>query len=147
MTTTLNTKMDAALALTRLRGFIGPAQLRAFDDGRFSEERQYFFDTAVRLAGIIDTMPKTYEQDGLGDQAIASLHYFLGGCDWYITEKDAEAPDSLGQHQAFGWADLGGGGELGYISLVELLANGAELDFHFRPCTIAALKAAGKITR
>ena len=103
-------------------------------------------DLPAEAAAIIDTMPKTYEQDGLGDQAIASLHYFLGGCDWYITEKDAEAPDSLGQHQAFGWADLGGGGELGYISLVELLANGAELDFHFRPCTLAALKAAGKIT-
>jgi hypothetical protein len=74
-------------------------------------------------------MPKTYEQDGLGQQAIAHLHYFTAGGDWYITERDTH-PD---QHQAFGAANLGYGAELGYISLPELLAAGAELDLHFTP--------------
>jgi hypothetical protein len=83
-------------------------------------------------------MPKTYEQDGKDDQAIVYLHYFAGGrANAYITERDQE-PE---QHQAFGLADLfGDGGERGYISLVEWLANGAELDFHFTPCTLGELR-------
>lgn len=44
-----------------------------------------------------------YEQDGKGEEAIVTLHYFRGGMDWFITEKDME-PE---QHQAFGLADLG----------------------------------------
>ena len=38
-----------------------------------------------------------------------------------------------GQLQAFGKADLGYGGELGYISLVDILKCGAELDFYWQP--------------
>lgn len=62
-------------------------------------------------------MDKTYEQDGKGEESIAYLHYFRGSADWYILEKDSE-PE---QFQAFGWADLGGGGELGYISIIDLV--------------------------
>jgi hypothetical protein len=62
--------------------------------------------------------------------ALARLHYFIGGCDWWIVEKDAD-PDHAGQVQAFGVADLGMGAELGYISIPELLENGAELDLYF----------------
>ncbi len=89
------------------------------------------------MAGILTTMPKTYEQDGLGDNAIAHLHYFKGSCDWYITEKDSE-PD--GQHQAYGLANLGYGGEVGYISIVELIELDVELDLHFTPGTLAEIK-------
>ena len=46
------------------------------------------------------------------------------------------------QHQAFGLADLGMGAELGYISIVELLENGAELDLHFVPRTLEQIKKA-----
>jgi hypothetical protein len=46
-------------------------------------------------------------------------------------EKDAD-PDHVGQMQAFGIADLGMGAELGYISIPELLENGAELDLYFK---------------
>lgn len=46
----------------------------------------------------------------------------LGGMDWYITEKAM----SDEQNKAFGLADLGYGGEIGYISIVEL-------DLHFEP--------------
>lgn len=81
-------------------------------------------------------MPKTYEQDGKGLKAIAYLHYFTGNADWYITEKDMSDPDEPGQLQAFGLANLGYGGELGYISIVELLKRGAELDYHFEPCPL-----------
>ena len=64
--------------------------------------------------------------------ALARLHYFTGGCDWWIVEKDADS-DHAGQVQAFGVADLGMGAELGYISIPELLENGAELDLYFTP--------------
>jgi hypothetical protein len=90
-------------------------------------------------------MPKTGEQDGKGEQATAYLHYFAGGqASWYITEKDAGSPDDdpgTGQIQAFGLADLfGDGGELGYISIAEILENGGELDFHFTPKTLAEIR-------
>ena len=89
----------------------------------------------------IATMPKTYEQEGKEDQAIVSLHYFRGNQDWYITEKDMETPEEPGQHQAFGMTDLGHGGELGYISIVELVAHGVELDLYFKPRTLAEIRA------
>ena len=44
--------------------------------------------------------------------------------------------------QAFGIADLGKGRELGYISIPELLENGAELDLYYtEPKTIGELLA------
>ena len=73
--------------------------------------------------------------------ALAHLHYFIGGCDWWIVEKDSD-PDQAGQVQAFGIADLGMGAELGYISIPELLENGAELDLYYtEPKTIGELLA------
>ena len=56
-------------------------------------------------------------------------------------EQNAD-PDHAGQVQAFGIADLGMGPELGYISIPELLANGAELDLYYtKPKTIGELLA------
>ena len=137
---------EVAAALATLQPFIGRAQLAAVRDGLRGEEKQFFIDKMNELAAIVTGMPKTYEQDGKGDDAIVSLHYFTGGGNWWITEKDAETPDEPGQHQAFGLANCFGGpddqdAELGYISIVELLAAGAELDFHFRPRTLRELKA------
>ena len=139
------------LALRDLRQFVGPGQLACLRDmcGEDCEEREFFQAKAVELAGLIANMPKNYEQDGKGDEAIATLHYFKGGADFWITEKDmgvfgsaspTEEAD-LTQHQAFGLVDLGYGPELGYISIVGLLANGVELDFHFTPCTLAEIQA------
>ena len=81
-------------------------------------------------------MPETYGQDGMGDKAIAHLHYFKGSMDWYITEKDMEGE----QLQAFGMVDMGYGPELGYISIAELVQNGIELDLHFTPMTLGEIK-------
>lgn len=138
------TKLDAATALsTTLRGFIPQPELCAIGEACRGEERQFFFDKIVEMAGIVSGMPKTYETDSQGDQAIAYLHYFSRGADWYITEKDAgDGPDDTEQHQAFGLADLGHGGELGYISIVELVQNGVELDLYFTPKPLAAIRAA-----
>jgi hypothetical protein len=74
-------------------------------------------------------MPSVYGQDGLGDDAIVYLHYFNGGIDAWITEKDS-TPEQL---QAFGLVDLGCGAEFGYVSIEELKANCFELNFYWTP--------------
>lgn len=130
---------DVSKAMAALRPFMSVSQMKAVSDSMRGEEKQFFIDKMVEMAGIISAMPETYGQDGKGDAAIAYLHYFMGGMDWYITEKDMEAE----QLQAFGLADLGHGGELGYISIVELVGSGAELDFHFQQKTIGQITGKG----
>jgi len=58
--------------------------------------------------------------------------------DWYITERDMETD----QLQAFGLANLGYGGELGYISIEELKSSNVEIDLHWTPKTLREVKAA-----
>lgn len=140
----MKTKPQFTAALAVLRDFMGHSQTKvAAGYAARGEEREFYRDVLCRLAGIVQTMPQTYDQKGKGDDAIVSLHYFMGSCDWYITEKDKADPDDTepGQHQAFGLCDLGHGGELGYVSLVEILAAGAELDFHFEPKTLREVQA------
>ena len=47
---------------------------------------------------------------------IVHLHFFIGGCDWYVAELDDET------WEAFGYANLGDpqNAEWGYFSLPEL---------------------------
>lgn len=141
------TKLEAVQALQTLRAFIGRDQLAVLAHAMRSEEKQFFFDKAVELADLVARMPQTYQQDGIGDRAIVSLHYFIGGADWYITERDSD-PDGDGQIQAFGLADLfGDGGELGYISIPEITGAGGELDFYFAPRTLGEVRAEREATR
>lgn len=129
-------------AMKVLQPFLSQAQKATIGNGARGEEKQYFYDKAVELAATIRDMPETYGQDGKGDQAVAYLHYFKGGADWYITEKDKGGGDVENvQQQAFGLADLfGDGGELGYISIAELTAAGVELDLHWTPKTLAEIR-------
>jgi hypothetical protein len=129
-------------SLDIIRPFLSRIQFALMKTGASDVEGNYFRDKIHTLAKLIEHMPRTHGQDGLGDQAIAYLHYFKGGADWYITELDIETPDEPGQHQAFGLVNLGHGAELGYISIPELVANGVELDLHFSPTTLATLKKA-----
>jgi N12 class adenine-specific DNA methylase/tRNA1(Val) A37 N6-methylase TrmN6 len=138
------TPAEAKTAMDAMRsdGFLGTYQLGAVAHGLRGEEAQYFRDKMVDLKKQIDDMPKTYDQKDKGDDAVAYLHYFTGGGDWYITEKDMEPGP---QHQAFGLADpFHDGGELGYISLPELTGAGAELDFHWKPKTLAEIRRKGE---
>lgn len=75
----------------------------------------------------------------MGDQAVVYLHYFYGRCDWFITEKDVEGDGTV---QAFGMANLGYGGELGYISIEEIVQSDSpiELDLHWQPKTLSEIK-------
>ncbi len=68
------------------------------------------------------------------------IHYFVGGCDWYVAEIDHETG------LAFGHADLGMGfPEWGYFDLIEMESTVAnelfviERDIHFRPQTAKEL--------
>lgn len=133
------TSADGLAALDSFRQFLSRGQYRSIADAMRGEEGAEFIDKAQVLARLIDGMAKTYEQDGKGDQATAYLHYFKGGADWYITEKDASGK---GTEQAFGSADLGQGAELGYISIDELARNNVELDLYFAPVTLASVSKA-----
>lgn len=134
------TRADALKVLTDtgMNKWMSEAQNKAVIDGLMGEEWQFFADKMKELAATIANMPKTYDQDGKGEEAIAHLHYFRGSGDWYITEKDMEG---VGTEQAFGLADLyGDGGELGYISIQELREAGVELDFHFTPKAVREVR-------
>ena len=75
-----------------------------------------------------DQIPRLYETENVptGDKLIY-LHFFLGGCDWFIAEYD-------GDDLFFGFAILNGDYEMaewGYISFSELKAisiDGMEID-------------------
>ena len=141
MNTTKRTRTDAERAMNALGGYIGRSQLCVLRSACYGEEREFFYDKLAELAALVDAMPKTYEQDGKGDEALVTLHYFSSGSDWYITEKDA----SGGTSQAFGYAILNGDGvnaELGYIDIGELIANGVEMDLYFKPRTLGEVKVA-----
>ena len=133
--------MTPSEALTILEEFISPQQVQAIAQACNGDEGEHFRQILQHYGERVLTMPKTYEQDGLGECAVAYLHYFTGSCDWYITERDSD-PDGEGQHQAFGIANLGYGPELGYISIPELIANGAEFDLHFEPAPLADIEKA-----
>lgn len=119
-----------------LHKFVSPQQIAALGMGCRTEEKEFFFEKIEELSNTFNTMPKTYEQDGKGDEATVYLHYFRGDMDWYITEKDMEDE----QIQAFGIDDIGMGASLGYISLVELASHNVEIDLHWTPKTISYMK-------
>ena len=126
------------IQLHAVRHFMGRAQLAAMIDGTKGEEGAWFRAKISELYETVQTMPKSYETDGQGMGAVARLRYFAGGrAVWLITERDAGAPGDITpgeQSQAFGHADLfGDGGELGYISIAEIIAAGGELDLFFTP--------------
>lgn len=123
--------------LEAVQPFIPRSQYLAMKAALRGEERGFFREAFRELEKIIASMPVTYGQDGLGEGAVVHLHYFYGGCDWWITEKDVDG----GIDQAFGLVDLGHGPELGYISIRELVSMaGVNVDLHWEPQTLAQVK-------
>lgn len=143
------TSDDVKAVMPMLKNFIGKSQLSAMGSGARGEEGQFFNDKFVEVADTINKMPSTYQTDGQGDKAIAYLHYFKGGSDWYITEKDrgdADDPIQGVQEQALGYAILNGdkqNAESGYISIKELITAGVELDLYWNPKSLAEIKGKG----
>ena len=133
-------KLDKAknLLIGPLKKFMPKLQLAVLGDLLRGEERYHFADMLIALAERIEKMPVSYQTDGQGDNAIVHLHYFVGGNDWWITEKDMDGEVD----QAFGLASLNGYAELGYISIRELAesAFGIELDLHWTPKTLKEVR-------
>jgi hypothetical protein len=125
---------EAFMAFKKLEKFMNRSQITAMVNAILYSDSQWVYSKLVELLGIVQQMPSTYETDEQGADAIVYLHYFMAGCDWYITEKDAN-PD---QQQAFGWADIGCG-EYGYISIEEIIAGGADLDLFWDPVPVGSI--------
>jgi hypothetical protein len=130
-----------------IKPFISQPQLDALINMYRSEEKQAAIDIATQLAETISTMPATYETENIKENdKIIHLHYFRGGSDWYIIEKDKGAKDDPVpgiQYQAFGYTVLNGddiNAEWGYISIEELIRNNVELDFYWNKKTFGELK-------
>jgi hypothetical protein len=95
-----------------------------------------FYPTAAECDSI-PTLSAT-EEVAMADKVV-HLHYFVGGCDWWVVELDEESA------LAFGYACLGPAidAEWGYFSLVELedivaehvasVPMYVERDLHWRP--------------
>ena len=132
------------LTFGKLKRFISKPQLSVITDNLQGEEGDFFANKVLEIAGVIEAMPQTYETDGQGAAAVVHLHYFLGGVEAWITEKDmgdGSADDR--QYQAFGLITLTGNkddAELGYISIYKLIKNNVELDLHWTPKTLDELK-------
>ena len=126
-------------ALERIRKFLPNSQYRILRTySQSGEESNFFRNKIVQMDKLIASMPKTYEQDGKGNEAIVYLHYFKGNGDWYITEKDMEDE----QLQAFGYVKwYGYDGDFGYISIEELRGNDVELDLYWTPKTLKEVKS------
>jgi len=91
------------------------------------------WDILRNLENIIEQIPGPYGQDEVpADDKIVYLHYFYGGCDWYITERDEWGI----QYQMFGYANLGDDdmAEWGYVGVPELEDSRVELDLFWKPC-------------
>ena len=139
MNTEAEHKAQSLHRVRTIKSLISDAQKSAIDEILQGEEGLYMAKLLLDIYEIWERMPVTNETENQGSAAKAQLHYFLGGCDWWIIEKDIDT-DHQGQIQAFGIADLGFNcRELGYISIPEILSVGAELDFHYKPQSIAEL--------
>ena len=118
---------NAFQALEHLVFWMPRQQRTVLMQGLRSEEKEAIADLVLRAEEATKALPLPYGTEDQGTDAIARLHYFRGGVDAWITERDS----SEVQHQAFGLIDLGHGAELGYISIQELIDNGVELDLYW----------------
>ena len=78
--------------------------------------------------GQLDQIPRLYETEHIPtEEKLIHLHFFIGGCDWYIAEYD-------GDDLFFGFAILNSDYEMaewGYISFAELKSiriHGLDID-------------------
>lgn len=130
--------IDGHQAKAMLKPFLSQSQYSAMIEYCKGEEGDFFESKFKEMAMRIKKMPKTYEQSNQSDPLV-SLHYFYGGSDWYIIEKDK----TDGVSQAFGYAILNGDlmfAELGYISISELTEMGVDFDLYFEPTHLSVIK-------
>lgn len=110
------------------------------------EERRNVAQVVLKTVRQILATPLTYQTEHLHmPEKVVQLHYFRGGVDAWIVERDlGDSPDSdhplagIGeQRQAFGKCEVFGGGwweaEWGYVNIQSLIEAGVELDLHWEP--------------
>jgi hypothetical protein len=122
-----------------LNQFIGKSQIAVLEEAIKGEEGLHFSQMLLTLYNNILSIPKPYETEDQGDVASVRLHYFNGGSDWYIIERDIDGE----QIQCFGFACLNGdkqNAEFGYINIAELIKYGVELDLYYKPQTVEDIK-------
>jgi hypothetical protein len=131
-------KMELTGIGGRLVDFMSLPQRRSLMEMLEGEEKEEAARVLLELADRIEKMPKTYETDGQGDNAIVYLHYFTAGSmDAYIIEKDMGGM----QIQAFGFSSfLRGEGETGYINILDWIRGDAELDLYWTPKPLKDVK-------
>jgi hypothetical protein len=136
-------------ALTALERFIPPSQWQATRDLiRSSEEKDFFIHCMLKIEALVAAMPHTYQSQDERDPFVW-LHYFGGGYDSWIIEKDKgdkDDPVKGVQHQAYGyvrWQHMPECAEVGYVSLPEAFQHIRilQLDYHFTPCRLSEIKA------
>ncbi|MDA8094884.1 MAG: hypothetical protein M0T84_13470 [Betaproteobacteria bacterium] len=135
-------------AIPVLGPFVSPCQLKlmtnaAHGDG---EEGEAMMRLIVDMANRIKGAGRTDRQGVENEEAIVTLHYFLGRADWYIIEKGKDGR----AEPAYGFAVLNGDigmAECGYISIEDLTRKGAVLDLHFTPCTLREVRAKHELLR
>lgn len=145
VTLTLKQKRDSALsAFSYLKDYVSDVQLRVIRSNLYGEEAEYFCDLIAEITERVLLAPRSYEQDGKGEEAVAHFHYFVGGYDAYITEL----PYEIGEAHAYGYArfdHMPEGAGMGYISLEEIFKGKAEMDFHWEPKTIRMCKPRDRV--
>lgn len=135
---------------TALLGNFMPYQQRlALLSALRGEEGEAIADLVLGAVRNILGTPMTYQTEEMESaDKVLRLHYFLGGVDAWIIERDvgdSGDPTAVGagvgkQHQAYGKITLCGdgweGAEWGYISIADLIANGVELDLYWQEKTV-----------
>jgi hypothetical protein len=100
--------------------------------------KREYQDAIYIINKAVKDMPTTYSTEGIEDKKVY-LHYFSPSADWHIVEKDMSASVD-GHLQDFGYANLGYGAELGYISIDELKSiKAVNLDLYFEPVRWSSL--------
>lgn len=122
--------------VTMFGNFIGRTQAAVLGDLLRGEERLAIAEQILSVWETIQAMPVTYGNEGKEMKDVTvQLHYFLGGMDVWVTEKDygeaREWTPVTPQMQAFGLIDLNGEPDLGYVSLQEVTQAGMELDLNW----------------
>jgi hypothetical protein len=97
-------------------------QLKYLKSTDFSEME----DAITQINEAVFSVPKLYGSASIQDKMIY-LHYFNGNQDWHIVEYDRNSGE------AYGYANLGYGAELGYMSIPEIVDSTVQLDFYFEP--------------
>ncbi len=133
MMTTTRRKMTVN-TLSTLRRFVPARQMNILNSMLRGEEREFFAEAMTELDFRWNDLPiiGTAGSDQPSDVAMATIHLFSPGADWWIVEKPA-----IPTEPAFGIADLGFR-ELGYFELSEILKlRNVEVDLHWTPKTVS----------